>query len=608
MSLIDRKDFIQVAGLSKTGFLKNPLASLLMSLTGLNKVNALYDKVKDREGIDFFDTLLEKLDIDYLVFKEDLARVPKEGPFIIVANHALGAIDGILMARIISEIRPDFKIMANFLLTRIEPMEPYVIPVNPFAERREAFSSINGMRRAMKHIADGGCMGIFPAGEVSNMNNEFNEVLDKEWELPVLKLIQRLNVPIIPLYFHAENSKKFYRMARLHPDLQTVLLPSEMLKAGKRPIKIRIGNPVLPRVQKEYESPEELGLFLRKRVYMMRSYFEKRKRIIDFLKIPNISLTAVKTNSQKVIQHIIPETNREKMLEEVELMRKTEGKLLFSKGSFEVFFSTAEQMPYIIREIGRQREITFREVGEGTNMAFDLDEFDKHYHHLILWDSEAGKLAGAYRLALGREVMKNYGIDGFYSSTLFNFDKVLHLFFGRVIEMGRAYIMSEYQRKPMSLFLLWKGIVHVCLINPDHDFLLGSVSISNKFHDFSKSLMIEFMKSHYYDSVVGQYVSPKNEFKIRLTDQEKLMFFGGMGDDLNKFDRLIDDFEPELRMPVLFKKYIKQNAKVISFNVDPNFNDSVDGLMYIQISDIPEDTIKPVLEELEGSEEGNVST
>ncbi len=224
--------------------------------------------------------------------------------------------------------------------------------------------------------------------------------------------------------------------------------------------------------------------------------------------------------------------------------------------------------------------------------------FGQHYHHLILWDSAAQKIAGAYRMALGAQVMKKHGIDGFYISSLFEVDQELRPFFRKVIEMGRAYITSEYQQKPLPLFLLWRGIVHVCLRNPEHKFLMGGVSISNRFSDFSKSLMIEFMRSNYYDSVVAQYVHPKNDYKVRLREKDKNLFFEGLDNDLNKFDKLIDDFEPQMRLPVLIKKYIKQNAKVIAFNVDPNFNDAIDGLMYIRISDLPESTIRPVLEEL----------
>ena len=595
MSLITKQDLVLAAGLNKWGILKNPMASVMMKFAKINKINTLYDKIKDKEGQNFFDSLLSELNIKYLAFQEDLAKIPKTGPFILVANHPLGALDGIIMCKILSEIRPDFKVMANFLLTNIKPMAPYVISVNPFENRKEVYSSISGMREALRHLQEGNCLGIFPAGEVSNKNNEFNEIQDKEWEEPVLKLIKKAKVPVVPMYFHAKNSELFYKVAKFHPDLQTLMIPAEMLNKRERPIKIRIGRPVTPKVQNEYETVKDLGRFLRKKVYMMKSYFEDRKSVAEFLKVKDLNIMPQK---EEVVQNIIDETPLSEILVDIENLRKKEGKMLFSNGEYEVYFTNFDEIPAMMREIGRQRELTFRAVGEGTNLPFDLDEYDKHYCHLILWDNAQQKIAGAYRMALGAEVMKNYGIKGFYTSSLFDFDQELQPFFRKIIEMGRAYITLEYQQRPLPLFLLWKGIVHVCLRYPEHKFLMGGVSISNGFSDFSKSLMIEFMRSHYYDAVVAQHVRPKNEYKVHLSERDKELFFEGVDNDLNKFDKLIDDFEPELRLPVLIKKYIKQNAKVVAFNVDPNFNDAVDGLMYIRISDLPESTIKPVLEEL----------
>ena len=595
MSLISKNDLVSAAGLGKWGLLKYPIVSAVMRLAKINKVNDLYDKIKDLEGQEFFDKLLGELNVKYLAFQEDLAKIPKTGPFILVSNHPLGALDGVIMCKILTEIRPDFKVMGNFLLTKIKPMEPYVISVNPFEKRKEAYSSMSGMREALKHLSEGGCLGIFPAGEVSNKNNEYNEILDKEWQEPALKLIKKAQVPVVPMYFHAKNSKLFYNVSKIHPDLQTLMIPAEMVNKREKPIKIRIGRPVTPKILNEYETPKELGEFLRKKVYMMKSYFEDRKSVAEFLKVKNLNISP---KEEVVVQNIIDETPLTEILADRENLRKKDGKMLFSNGDYEVYFTKFDEIPAMMREIGRQRELTFRAVGEGTNLPFDLDEYDKHYHHLILWDNVAQKIAGAYRMALGSEVMKKHGIKGFYTNSLFDFDQELHPFFKKVIEMGRAYISIEYQQKPLPLFLLWRGIVHVCLRNPEHKFLMGGVSISNRFSDFSKSLMIEFMRSHYFDPVVAQYVHPKNDYKVYLSERDKSLFFEGLDDDLNKFDKLIDDFEPEMRLPVLIKKYIKQNAKVVAFNVDPNFNDAIDGLMYIRISDLPEGTIKPVLEEM----------
>ncbi|WP_407406020.1 lysophospholipid acyltransferase family protein [Chryseobacterium sp.] len=597
MSLISKTDLIKAAGLDKIGFLKNPVASVVMSIAKINEVNRLYDKLKDKQGKDFFDSFVRERNLSYVAFTEDLAKIPKTGPFILVSNHPLGAIDGILMCKILTEVRPDFKVMGNFLLEKIVPMEPFVISVNPFERKREAYSSATGMRGTLKHLENGGCVGIFPAGEVSNKNNEYNEILDRDWEKPALKLIKAAKVPVVPMYFHAKNSSIFYQISKLHPNLQTLMLPAEMMNDREKPIRLRIGKPITVKTMDEMETIEELGEFLKRKVYMMKSYYDKRKSLSQVFNLQNLSVKFPLLREENIVQNIIDETPTEDIASDIDKLRGTE-KMLFTNGNYEIYFATYEQIPSVMREIGRQRELTFRAVGEGSNLPFDLDEYDKHYHHLFLWDNAAKKLAGAYRMALGKDVMKKYGIKGFYTSSLFEFEQDIHPFFKKVIEMGRAYICEEYQQKPLPLFLLWRGIVHVCLRNPDHKFLMGGVSISNKFSEFSKSLMIEFMRSNYYDSAVAQYITPKNEYKVRLRDRDKNLFFDEMESDLNKLDKIIDDLEPELRLPVLIKKYIKQNARVIAFNVDPNFNDAIDGLMYIRISDIPESTIKPVLEEM----------
>lgn len=597
MSLISKQDLIKASGLEKIGFLKNPVVSAVMKMTKINEVNHLYDKLKDKEGKDFFEAFVKERNLKYIIFEEDLAKIPKEGPFIIVSNHPLGAIDGILMTKILSEIRPDFKIMGNFLLEKIEPMKPYVISVNPFEKRKEAYNSTGGMRETLRHLQEGGCVGIFPAGEVSNKNNSFGEIRDKEWGKPVLKLIKKAKVPVIPMYFHAKNSRLFYQMAKIHPNLQTLMLPAEMMAERPDPIRIRVGKAVSVKMIDEMETPEELGEFFQNKIYLLKSYFDKRKSLPEVLKLPNLKINFPLQKAENVVQNIIDPTPQEDIEKEIAELHKNE-KMLFKNGAYEVFFATYDEIPSIMREIGRQRELTFRAVGEGSNLPFDLDEYDRHYHHLFLWDSTEKKLVGAYRMALGKEVMKKYGIQGFYTSSLFEYDQELQPFFRKVIEMGRAYVVQEYQQKPFPLFLLWRGIVHVCLRNPEHKFLMGGVSISNKFSEFSKSLMIEFIRSHYYDGAVAQYIHPKNEYKVKLRNRDKNLFVDGVEADLNKLDKIIDDLEPEMRLPVLIKKYIKQNAKVVAFNVDPSFNDAIDGLMYIRISDLPESTISPVLEEM----------
>jgi len=115
------------------------------------------------------------------------------------------------------------------------------------------------------------------------------------------------------------------------------------------------------------------------------------------------------------------------------------------------------------------------------------------------------------------------------------------------------------------------------------------------------------MKSHYYDPYIAQYIQPKKEFKVKLKDADKDFVFDAAKADMQKFDKVIDEIEPgALRIPVLIKKYVKQNARLVAFNVDPKFNNAVDGLMYIKVSDIPESTVKPVMEEFQAELEKKV--
>ncbi|WP_400070832.1 GNAT family N-acyltransferase [Zobellia russellii] len=589
MGLVTAKEVAKATKLDKYGVFGTFSAWILLKVTMISNMNRRYDKMSHLEGSEFLDAVLEEYEIDYEIPEEDLKRLPKEGPFITVSNHPLGGIDGIVLLKLMLGHRSDYKVMANFLLQRFKPLAQYIFPVNPFEDRKEAKSSISGFKNAMLHLRQGHPVGIFPAGEVST-RKEGKIAVDKPWEETAIKLIRKAEVPVVPIYFHAKNSKLFYRLAKIGGVFRTAKLPSEVFSQRNRPIKVRIGQPISVATQKEQETLEEYSELLRRKTYILANAYEK-ERLID--QIP----TSLKLPKQprKIAQPV-----RGEVIEaEIEKLVENDRRMVQSK-NYEVFLAPADEIPFTLQEIGRQREITFREIGEGTNNSIDIDEFDAYYHHMFLWDNEAKVIAGAYRMGLGSEIFAKYGIDGFYLQDLFRFEPELFGMMSKSIEMGRAYIVKEYQLKPMPLFLLWKGIVHTTLRHPEHKYLIGGVSISNQFSNFSKSLMIEFMKSNYWDPYVAQYVRPKKEFKVKLKDADKEFVFDETQADLNKFDKLIDEVEPgNLRLPVLIKKYIKQNAKVVAFNVDPLFNNAIDGLMYIKIADLPESTVKPVMEEFQ---------
>ncbi|SCY23083.1 GNAT family N-acyltransferase [Flavobacterium caeni] len=588
MGLVTAKEVAKAINAEKYGVFGTFAGWMLMKALKISTLNKIYNRHKDEPGIDFLNSVIDEFQIKFEIPEEDLKRLPKDGSYITISNHPLGGVDGILLLKLMLEREPNFKIIANFLLHRIEPLKPFIMPVNPFENLKGAKSSVIGLKETLRHLSDGKPLGMFPAGEVSTYKDG-KLMVDKEWEEGAIKVIRKAQVPVVPIYFHAKNSKFFYMLSKINDTLRTAKLPSELLTQKDRVIKVRIGKPISVAEQNEHQTLESYSDFLRKKTYMLSNAFEKDE---SFLNSQNLKL-------QKNPKKIVAAASKEKMLSEVEMLRKTDCRLTQSK-NYEVFLTEAGKIPNILHEIGRLREITFREVGEGTNESLDLDQYDKYYHHMFLWDDDAKEIAGAYRMGMGTEIFKKYGIDGFYLQELFRFEPELFDMMSKSIEMGRAFIVGEYQQKPMPLFLLWKGIVHCTLRYPDHKYLIGGVSISNQFSNFSKSLMIEFMKSHYYDPYVAQYVYPKKEFKVKLKDADKDFVFNEAEADLNKFDKIIDEIEPgNLRLPVLIKKYIKQNARVIAFNVDPLFNNAVDGLMYIRIADLPESTVKPVMEEFQ---------
>ena len=593
MPLVYPKDVALALGLSNIGFIGRFIARIVMWFLRLHKINSIYDRcVANSDEAHFTSSLLYQFRANYHISPLELKRIPTKGPVVLVSNHALGGLDGIMLIHLLQEVRPDFKLMANFILERVTRLKKWFIGVNPFDDNLTSKSSIGGFRQVLHHLENDGLFAVFPAGEVASKLKK-QVPIDPTWNAATMRLIQRAKVPVVPVYFHARNSPLFYRLAKIHPLLRTARLPAELLTQRHRSIDIRIGKPIAVKDQDNHQSIEDYSSFVRRKLYMLSNIFE-RKSILK--RVPR-ALNR-KNNSVMPIAPAVPPS----LLEPEIIALKNSGKSLLVSKDYELFLTSSELIPNILTEIGRQREITFRAVGEGTNKPLDLDHYDNDYLHLFLWDHKARTLVGSYRLGLGKQLMNAHGISGFYLSELFKFEAEIMYMFNNSIELGRAFVSQTYQQRPMPLFLLWKGIIHATLRYPEYDYLMGSVSISNQFSKFTKSLMIEFMRSHYYDPYLAQYITPKKEFKVKLDDADKEFVFDETSADLNKFDKLIDEVEPgALRLPVLIKKYIKQNARVASFNVDPLFNNAIDGLMYIKIKDIPSSTVKPVLEEFQAS-------
>ena len=586
MKLVDPKDLLK-ASESLSWFGGENFAKLLMYLLRLNKLNDLYSANYSKNGLEFIDSLLDDLNIKFEFDEEELKRIPKEGSFITISNHPFGGIDGLILIKMICSVRPEFKAMANFLLKKVEPIQDYFLGVNPFEDRKGASSSTGGLKEGLRHLSDGKPLGIFPAGEVSSYQSQTHNITDKQWQPSILKFIKKADVPVIPIYFQGSNSLVFHLLGMIHSSLRTVKLPSELLNKKNKVIRIRIGNPISVKDQKGFTDINQYGRFLRAKTYMLGTPIEVKKFYQFKRKV-----------KEEDVEEIIAPIDPDLIISDVNGLAP-EYKL-FASRNFVVYCAPSSKLPNILNEIGRLREITFREIGEGTNLSIDVDEFDLYYHQLFIWDEEAGRIVGAYRVGKGDEILNEYGLKGFYLQSLFRMSKKFQPVLQESLELGRSFIVKEYQRKPMPLFLLWKGILYFLLKNPQSRYLIGPVSISNKYSDLSKDLIIKFIMANYFDYDLGQHIKSRKQFKVKIKDLDVDILLEMAKNDINKLDKIIGDFEiTNDKLPVLLKKYISLNAKIIGFNIDPNFNDCLDGLIVIDLFDVPIKVIESLSKEIQ---------
>jgi putative hemolysin len=575
--LIKAAPFIQYVG-------GEYFAKILMHLLSFHKINDLYENVSQKQGVESIDAIIKYLNVNLEFDENDLKKLPAEGGFITVSNHPFGGIDGILLIKLLSLARPDHKVIANFLLKKVEPISEFFLAVNPFEHMPEAGSSIAGLKTAIDHLQNGGVLSLFPAGEVST-NYASSLITDREWLVSALRFIKKSKVPVVPIYFHGTNSRMFHLLGRIHPSLRTAKLPSELINKRNKTIKVRIGNAIPVKEQEEFTDIYRFGRYLRAKTYCLDSGMEV-KRFFDY---------SLKGEPQQ--EAIVSPQPAELVEQEIGLLRKEW--LLFSVKNYEVFCAPTKVIPVILNELGRLRETTFREVGEGTNSATDVDEFDLYYHQLVIWECEVKKIVGGYRIGMGAEIMEQFGVRGFYTHSLFKMGKGFRETLRQSLELGRSFIVSEFQRKPLPLFLLWKGILYFLLKNPEYRYLIGPVSISNTYSEKSKELIIRYIMANFYDYEKAAMVKPRNRFKVRTNDPHLNDALMNLTGEISSLDKFIGDVDQKNNgLPVLLKKYLGLNAKIVAFNVDPKFNNCVDGMLLLDIYNIPKSTIDSLTKEV----------
>jgi putative hemolysin len=579
MKIITTQEFAKATKIDKLGV--PGLAAVLMEVMKLNDINKVFSQNQHFNGLEFVDKILETIGVSIEFDEDDLKNIPKTGAFIAIANHPYGGVEGLALVKLLCTVRPEAKVMVNFILKLIPNLSEFFVAVNPF-ENVQHSSSISGLKTTFDLLKNGIPIGIFPAGEVSTFSLDKQEITDRLWHPVVGKLIARAKLPVVPIYFHGNNGVLFNILSFIHPTLRTAKLPSEFLNKQGLKMKVRIGKPINIEDISYKNNTNKLLDFLRARTYALGTSLEEEKKLFNPISIFKINKTP---------KEIIPETPRQAIVDEIAYL---ESFRVWTEKNYEVYITPTANIPVILREIGRLREITFREVGEGTNKKIDLDNYDIYYHHLFIWDKEQQNIVGAYRIGKGDQILDTMGRRGFYLSELFKIKEPFYPILRKGIELGRSWIRKEYQQKPLPLYLLWKGILKYLLDNPQYRYMFGPVSISNNFSKFSKSLMVDFISKNHFDYDLAQYVKPKNKFKADLSPIDTDLLIES-SENLKDLDSLISDIEnSHIKIPVMLRQYLNLNAKIICFNIDPKFADCLDGFLLVDMQRIPPEMLEKI--------------
>ncbi|MEZ5104546.1 MAG: lysophospholipid acyltransferase family protein [Draconibacterium sp.] len=551
-------------------------ARLLMNGLRLNRLNKVYSKIAGKEGIEFIDEVIRILEYNIELDEKELVRIPVSGAFIVIANHPYGGLDTLLMIKYLTTVRSDIKVWDNSLLNRVTQVSDYFLTKNQ--EEIAVSENADDYNAAMAHLENNGVLCIFPTGK-GTKEVSFEGMAEKVWKYPVLKFIKAANVPVVPFFFQDKGNRLIHLLTKINPSFQVGSLPAELLSQKNKSIKIRVGNPISLARQNKFDDVFKYGRYLRAKTFCLESNTE----IKPFF---NYSL---KQNAKQ--EPVIDAVPLELLLKDIQGIK--DEYTLFKLKNYTVYCAPSVKIPNVMTEIGRLREITFREVGEGTNQSIDVDEFDLYYNQMFIWDEDENKFVGAYRIGMGKDILSQYGKRGFYLQTLFRMNNNFKPVLNESLELGRSFVVKEYQRKPLPLFLLWKGILYFLLKNPEYRYLIGPVSISNNYSKISKELIIKFIMANHLDWKMATMIKPRNSYKFKSVNEDINILMENMEHDINLLDQTIADLD-ELNsgLPVLLKKYIKLNAKIIGFNVDPKFNNSLDGFILLDVFKVPENTIE----------------
>jgi len=520
------------------------------------------------QGLEFVEQVLDELNFDTRYKPKQIEHIPNEGKLVIVANHPIGSLDALALIKVLSTVRQDLKVVANRMLMSVSAMHSLLLPVDNLSgmSKKQELSNIQN------HLKGGGALLIFPAGEVSRLGP--TGIKDCKWNSGFLRMAKKANCPILPIFIKAKNSPLFYGTSMIYKPLASLLLVTEMFKQRKKSLEFEIGASIPP------ES------------YLIENL--KDKEIVNLIRKQLYRLTTKKTLPLKTQTPIaIPECRKElkRAIEQCQLLGKTHD------GMHIHLYQYVGSSP-IFRELGRLREIAFRAVGEGSGKRRDIDKYDMDYQHLVLWDPMQLELVGAYRLACAQQIIQKHGREGLYTDSLFSYTDAMTPYLKQGIELGRSFVQPKYWGRK-SLDYLWYGIGAFIKNYPQYRYLFGAVSVSNALPEQAKAMLVYYYQ-HYYKSSI-ELAMPNNELK--LTEQQltqcNILFNGNdVKEDFVELKHVLANMGAQV--PTLFKQYTELcnpgGVQFLSFSIDPDFNNCIDGLVLVDLKSVKENKAKRYLE------------
>lgn len=532
----------------RRGQLARPLLRSVGRWSRLDRIEEFLRRNANVRGFDFVAAGLDFIEGRYHVDPAALARIPATGRLLIVANHPSGALDALALLDAVGRIRRDVRIVANDLLGAIGPLQDLLLPVRILGGKVQR-TSLQAVEQA---LAAEQCVIVFPAGEVSRLS--LLGIRDGRWQRGFVRFARAAAAPVLPVRVEARNSALFYGASTLFKPAGTALLAREMFARRGRPLRLRIGEPM----QLGQGDPGAQLLAVRRAVYALG----RTTSVAEGCPAGPEPLAAPVPPAQ-VAAGIAAATV---------LGQTADGKQI-------LLASCAADSP-LLHELGRLRELTFRQVGEGTGRSRDLDDFDLHYQHIVIWDGTAQRIAGAYRIMRGAQALARRGLAGLYSASLFRYSDDAIPRIAEGLELGRSFVVPDYWGS-RSLDYLWQGIGAYLQCQPGIRYLFGAVSISAALPRDAREQLVAYYQ-RYYGAADGR-VQSNRPFQYFAAPP----CFGEL-DAVAAFDVLKANLVAlGTGVPTLYRQYTDLcepgGARFLAFGVDPDFSDSIDGLIEVDL-------------------------